>query len=415
MSFNNILFISYDGMTDPLGQSQVIPYLQGLSKHGYNIFLLSCEKKEVYTQRKEAVQKILEQADITWVPLNYTKTPPVLSTLLDIIKLKRAATKIHLLHEIHMVHTRPGVPALVGLWMKKKFDIKFLNDIREFYADSRVDGGIWDTNKLLYRKIYHFFKNKEDEQVRSSDGIVCLTHAAEKIIKQWPAYKMATPLAVIPCSADLHLFDPQNLDEILKENFRVQLGINKDDFIISYLGSIGGWYLTAEMMKFCKRVLIKIPHAKFLFISPHLHQHIIDTAAKYNVPQDKIISIKAVRNEVPVLLSFSSYSLFFIKPCYSKRSSSPTKHGEIMALGIPVITNSGVGDVKDIVEKYNGGYVVDDFSAVSFDKVIAQMENTIFDKRAIREGAFEFYSLEKAIASYTALYDEILKESNTSL
>jgi glycosyltransferase involved in cell wall biosynthesis len=408
----NILFISYDGMTDPLGQSQVIPYLLGLSKHGYHIFLLSCEKKEVYAQRKVAVQKILDQANILWVPLNYTKKPPVLSTLIDITKLKRAAKKIHLNHAIHMVHTRPGVPALVGLWMKKKFGIKFLNDIREFYADSRVDGGIWDTNKLLYRKIYHFFQNKEDEQVNSSDGIVCLTHAAEKIITQWPAYKMETPLAVIPCSADLHLFDPQNLDETLKENFRVQLGINKDDFIVSYLGSIGGWYLTAEMMMFCKRVLIKIPQARFLFISPHLHQQIIDTAAKYDVPRDKIISIKAVRNDVPVLLSFSSYSLFFIKPCYSKLSSSPTKHGELMALGIPVITNSGVGDVKDIVEKYKGGYVINDFSMDSFDKVIEHMGNAIFDKKAIREGAFEFYSLEKAIDSYTALYDEILKDSN---
>ena len=45
-----ILFISYDGMTDPLGQSQVIPYLQGLSKHGYEIFLLSCEKKQAFTR-----------------------------------------------------------------------------------------------------------------------------------------------------------------------------------------------------------------------------------------------------------------------------------------------------------------------------------------------------------------------------
>ncbi len=410
----NILFISYDGMTDPLGQSQVIPYLQGLSIHGYNIFLLSCEKKEVYTQRKEAVQKILDLANIKWVPLNYTKNPPVLSTLIDIINIKRAAKKIHQNHTIHMVHTRPGVPALVGLWMKKKFGIKFLNDIREFYADSRVDGGIWNNSNVLYKKIYLFFKQQEEEQVSNSDGIVCLTYAAEKIIKQWPSYKRATPLAVIPCSADLHLFDPQNLDKRLKENFRVQLGIIKDDFIISYLGSIGGWYLTAEMMMFCKRVLRKIPHAKFLFISPHLHQHIIETAGKYDVPQDKIISIKAVRNEVPVLLSFSSYSLFFIKSCYSKRSSSPTKHGEIMAMGIPIITNSGVGDVKDILEKYNGGYVVDDFSAVSFDKVITQMENTIFDKEAIREGAFEFYSLEKAIASYSMLYDEILKELNTS-
>src|SRR6187402_3604260 len=100
-------------MTDPLGQSQVIPYLQGLSKAGYNIFLLSCEKKQVYFQSKETIQHLLDAFNIKWIPLNYTKNPPVFSTLLDIFKLKKAAKKIHREHHMDMVHTRPGVPALV--------------------------------------------------------------------------------------------------------------------------------------------------------------------------------------------------------------------------------------------------------------------------------------------------------------
>ena len=29
-----VLFISYNGMLDPLGQTQVIPYLRGLAKRG---------------------------------------------------------------------------------------------------------------------------------------------------------------------------------------------------------------------------------------------------------------------------------------------------------------------------------------------------------------------------------------------
>ena len=78
-------------------------------------------------------------------------------------------------------------------------------------------------------------------------------------------------------------------------------------------------------------------------------------------------------------------------------------------MGIPVITNSGVGDVKDIIKQYNGGFVVDDFKVESFDKVIEQLENTIFNKEEIRNGAFEFYALEKAVASYALLYEEILK------
>ena len=407
----NILFISYDGMTDSLGQSQVIPYLQGLSKHGYKIFLLSCEKPLAYQEKKDVIQVVLDESSINWFPLSYTKNPPIISTLIDVIKLRNAAKKIHRSYKIDMVHTRPGIPSLVGLWLKKKFGIKFLNDIREFYVDSRVDGGIWKANNFLYRNIYSFFKQQEEEQAKCSDGIVCLTHAAEEIIRQWPSLQPATPLRVIPCSVDLDLFDPGKLTPEAKRSLQIDLGIAEDDFVISYLGSIGGWYLTAEMMQFCKQFLNANANAKFLFISPHLNDYITNTAQQFGIPADRIISVKGRRAEIPLLLSLSKYSLFFIKPCYSKRSSSPTKHGELMAMGIPVITNSGVGDVKEIVQHYKAGFVIDEFTTSAFANVIKQMKETYFDAEAIRDGAIEYYALTKAVTSYVSLYDEILKIS----
>ena len=404
-----ILFISYDGMTDPLGQSQIIPYLQGLSKKGFQFFLLSCEKEQAFAQNETTVKNMLAGYNIEWMPIAYTKKPPVVSTLKDIINLRKKAKQIHQQYGIDMVHTRPGIPALVGLWMKKTMGVKFLHDIREFYADSRVEGGIWNINNPLFKIIYNYFKRKEQEQVALSDGIVCLTYAAEKIIQQLPEYKKTVPLKVIPCSADLNLFYPSKINISQKQQLQKELNIGENDFIISYLGSIGGWYMTQEMLRFCKLLSDKKPAAKFLFISPHLHDVIAGEAAKYGLPADKLIVKHGKRNEVPVLLSLSDYSLFFIKPCFSKLSASPTKHGEIMAMGIPVITNSGVGDVKEIVEKYNAGYVVDDFTDAAFGVVIDKMiAGNFFDAAAIREGAVEFYSLDKAVVLYNEIYNQIL-------
>jgi glycosyltransferase involved in cell wall biosynthesis len=405
-----VLFISYDGMTDPLGQSQVIPYLQGLNRAGYSIFLLSCEKEQVYHQNKDSIQHLLDESNIRWIPLNYTKNPPVVSTLLDIIKLRKAAKKIHRKNKLDMVHTRPGVPALVGLWMKKTMGIKFLNDIREFYADSRVEGGMWNTKMPIYNTIYNFFKKKEAEAVAQSDGIVCLTYAAETIIKEWKEYKSNIPLAVIPCSADLELFNPDRIDEQKKQDFKKKLGIQKEDFIISYLGSIGGWYLTDEMMQFCKILSDKIPSTKLLFISPHRHDEIKAAAEKFGISAHKIIIEKANRQQVPLLLSLSDYSIFFIKPCYSKQSSSPTKHGEIMAMGIPLITNSGVGDVETIVTRYNSGIVINEFNEQEFTNAALKIAaGQDYNTGGIRQGAKEFYSLDSAIEKYTGIYNSILQ------
>ena len=409
MNGKNILFISYDGMTDPLGQSQVIPYLQGLSKAGYNIFLLSCEKKQVYQQHRKTIQAMLDESRINWVPLNYTKKPPVISTLIDIIKMRQAARKIHRQHHMDMVHTRPGVPALVGLWMKKRMGVRFLNDIREFYADSRVEGKMWDVANPLYKAVYDFFKRKETEAVEKSDGIVCLTYAAEKIIQTWPAYKNNIPLEVIPCSADLDLFNPDKITEAEKGKLRAELNISKDDFVISYLGSVGGWYLVDEMMQFCKILCDKIPATKLLFISPHRHEEIRIAAAKAGIMDGRVIIQKAGRQQVPGLLSVSSYSVFFIRPCYSKQSSSPTKHGEIMAMGIPLITNSGVGDVETIVKRFHAGIVIENFTGIEFEKAADEIATGIlFNTEDIRRGAKEFYSLEEANKKYIGIYNRIL-------
>ena len=406
-----ILFISYDGMTDPLGQSQVIPYLQGLARAGYSIFLLSCEKKQVFKQNKPMVDKMLEGYNIKWVPLSYTKNPPVISTLLDILKLRKAAKKIHRENKLDMVHTRPGVPALVGLWMKNKLGVKFLNDIREFYADSRVEGGMWKLGNPLYKAVYKFFRSKEAEAVSKSDGIVCLTYAAEKIIKDWKEYRKEIPLQVIPCCADLGLFDPGKMTEAEKSSLRSELNISKDDLVISYLGSIGGWYLVDEMMEFCKMLTDKIPSARILFISPHRHDMIRMAAAAHWINPARIIIKNASRLEVPKLLSLSQYSVFFIKPCYSKQSSSPTKHGEIMAMGIPLITNSGVGDVEMIVNRYNAGVIIHEFNNREFSETAGKIaSNFNFNTDNIRQGAEEFYSLEKAIEKYIAVYNKILNQ-----
>lgn len=408
----NILFISYDGMTDPLGQSQVIPYLAGLTKAGYRFTILSCDKPENYKANKDYVQKLLSGYPISWVSIPYHKHPPVVSSIYDYQVMKRTAAKLHRENKFDMVHTRPGLPTLVALWMKKKYGVKFLNDVRGFWPDERVDGGMWNLKNPVFKAVYKFFKQHEYDCLENADYITCLTHAAKREMLTWKNIsRQPLPIKVIPCSADLDLFNYEHIDPLLVKKMSDELGIKPGDMVFSYLGSIGGWYLTDEMMRLCKMLSDRFPEAKFLFISPHRHDEIAKAAAAQGLSPDKIIARKAQRHEVPVLLSFSTYSLFFIKPCYSKISSSPTKHGEIMAMGIPVITNSGVGDVAEIVKKYDAGFVTDHFTDEDLMVLVNEVAKAkVFDKAGIRKGAAEFYALENAVNSYREVYDRIFEK-----
>ena len=334
----------------------------------------------------------------------------MLSSIYDFYALKNAAKKLQSVNHFDMVHTRPGLPTLVALYLKSKFGIKFLNDIRGFWSDERVDGGMWNLKNPVFKLIYSFFKKSEYECIRMADYTVCLTYAAKKEIHAWENIpQQPIPIEVIPCSADMDLFNDHTIDQLQKDKLRIELNIQDGDFIISYLGSLGGWYLTDDMMRFCKTVSDKIPNAKFLFISPHSHDIIVSAAARFGLSANQLIIRQGKRYEVPILLSVSNYSLFFIKQCYSKIASSPTKQGEIMAMGIPVITNSGVGDVAEVVKKYNAGYAINDFSENAFNEVIEKiLTGNAFNKEEIRKGAEDYYALETAVERYRKVYSKIL-------
>ena len=150
-------------MTDPLGQSQVLPYLSGLSSRGYSITLLSCEKPDRFATNKKIIQEICDASGINWQPIPYTASPPILSTVKDIMALHKKAYALHANINFDIVHCRSYISAMVGQNMKKKFGTKFLFDMRGFWADERVDGGLWNRGNPLFNIIYKYFKKKEKE------------------------------------------------------------------------------------------------------------------------------------------------------------------------------------------------------------------------------------------------------------
>ncbi len=397
-------------MTDPLGQSQVIPYLKGLVEKGHEIFLISCEKKSGDTVEYKNILSLLRNNNIKWFPLKYTSKPLVLSTMNDLRKIKKKAREIIETNAIEIVHCRSYIAALAGLSMKKKYSVKFVFDMRGFWADERVDGMIWNLRNPVFKSVYSYFKRKEKEFFVNADYTISLTENAKKIILDWQLTPKPLKIQVIPCCADLDFFNTERINEEDKTKWMERLKISNSDFVLSYLGSLGTWYMPNEMLDFFKVLLQKQSNSKFLFITPDLPEMIIQMAEKKGIPAEKIIVQKASRNEVPVLIAMSQISIFFIKPVFSKRASSPTKMGEIMGMGVPVICNSNVGDVDEIIEGSNGGYIIDSFDDPSYEKAIQSMNGLINIKPVeIRKSAEKYFSLQAGVNKYDMVYQSLGK------
>ena len=401
-----ILYISYDGMTDPLGQSQVLPYLSALSSQNFRFTIISFEKKARLKKEKETIEAITAASAICWKPLPFTKNPPVLSKIYDRWKLKQEVKKLFRKEKFDMIHCRSYVAAEIGLWAKKKYGIKFLFDMRGFWADEKVDSGQWDLKNPFFRRVYSHYKLKEKDFLLNADGIISLTEAAKKDIHSKNDYK-ALHVDVIPCCADLDHFNYHQVDKTFASGLREQLGIHPENKIITYLGSIGGWYMTKEMFSFFKRLLLKQPEFVMLMMTKDDPDRVLSQAKEFGIPPDKIIVRFARRNELPDYISLSDCSIFFIRPTYSKIASSPTKHAELMGMGIPVICND-IGDTGKIIDETKTGVVINTFSDEVYDKAIERMpELLVIDKEHIRKAAFRYFDLEMGAAGYLDLYKRI--------
>jgi len=396
-------------MTDPLGQSQVIPYLAGLSSRGFEITVLSAEKKESYLKSNRLISDQLQALKINWEPVFYTKKPPILSTLFDIIKLQQKAKKTYKQNPFKIVHCRSYISAFVGLKLQQKWGCNFIFDMRGFYADERVDGNIWNLNNPLFKLVYWFFKKKEQRFLKQANHVVSLTESSKREMLTWNIEGLNEQgISVIPCCADFEHFNFKNQNNEQITDWKQVLNISDNSYVLSYLGSIGTWYLLDEMLKFFAILKKTKPQSVFLFITPDHPDIIIKRASIFGIDKDFIRVQSGSRTQVPELISVSDASIFFIKPVWSKMASSPTKLAELMGMGIPIVTNSGVGDVDAAVAENPTGVLVHSFSdsdlSLGVEKLLA-----FEDKKSqkVHELACELFSLERGISTFEKIYKSL--------
>jgi glycosyltransferase involved in cell wall biosynthesis len=402
-----VLYITYDGLTDPLGQSQVLPYLEELSKNGYQFTVLSFEKKLRLKKEGELIKLKTKEAGIDWVPLLFTSKPPVLSKIYDRYRMWQKVLQLHKNKKFNLVHSRSYVAAEMGLRLKRKYGVKMLFDMRGFWADEKVDNGQWDLKKMFYLRLYKHYKQKEKLFFLEADAIVSLTEKAKSYLQEQPEYKHLS-IEVIPCCANLNHFNYHKISEEQTLDVRSSLGIPNSAKVLVYLGSVGGWYMTKEMFRFFRKLSEKHPEYVMLILTKDTPEQVKQEAAAEGVPVDKIFVTYSGRDQLPAFLALSSFSIFFIRNTFSKQASSPTKHAELMGLGLPVVCND-IGDTGHIVSATNTGVLINEFDEKSIESAVEQVKMIEkMEKEYIRQCALKYFDLEQGVRKYLQLYNSIL-------
>lgn len=391
-------------MTDPLGQSQVLPYLIGLSKSGFEFHIISFEKPERLKANRKQIKAICDQHGISWHPQDYSYGG-IKRTIRQVRVMLKVADYLFKRHQFDIIHCRSYISALAGQRLKKKYKVPFVFDMRGFWADERVDGKLWNLKHPIYRIIYQFFKKKEKEFLKEADAIVSLTEAGLMEMKTWQIRDIEKKTTIIPCCVDVAHFSPStNADKAT--SLKKRLKIDPEAKVLGYVGSIGTWYMLDEMLDFYLVFRQQNPKSVFLFISGESRENILTRSNDKGIPAEEIMVESVPHQQVADHLSMFDLSVFFILPSFSKKASSPTKQGELMSMGIPIICNGGVGDTAELIQKYRAGAIVDEFSSASYQRAINDLVR--YDREEARKGAQEYFALEEGVRRYLRIYSKLI-------
>jgi glycosyltransferase involved in cell wall biosynthesis len=374
-------------LEEPLGQSQVLPYIKGLAERGHQIEVLSFEKPGTKLRFREALMP-----NVRWTALRYHRTPTVPATAFDIFQGVIVGLLLSVLKCVDLLHVRSYVPCVIALVIKSTTRKKLLFDTRGLWADEKVDSGSWSKNS----KIYRLTKTLERLMFSKSDHVTVLTHAFKNyLLKDYPfANQMHAPITVIPTCTNLELFAVSS---------RIK---NPGDLI--YVGSLGSWYMTDEMIRFYKSWRLCVDSPRFILVT-RSPIHEFEKAFEEMGIASELIHYSVSNREVPALIQASAAALCFIKPSFSKLASAPTKLGELLACGTPVAANI-VGDMAEVLKDSMAGVVVSGFDELSLShaaKRLAALSVEPLVKTQARALAEQWFDLSKAINSYNEIYEQL--------
>jgi len=390
----NVIYISPDGMLEPLGYSQVLKYLLEISTD-FEVILISFEKEADLSKTglKEGVYDLCQSNNIKWIWFKYDNWPKLSSSLFNIIKLFFVVFFLLCKKEISLIHIRSYFPGVIIPILKRMFNFQFIFDMRGLWADEKHDRLDWSKKSYKYR----FFKQLESYLLTQSVRIVSLTYGLKEFLiesKKIPKNK----IEVIRTCADP------------KEFFPIK-GNKKDTLTLGYLGNIDTAYNFEEIVKFFKNFLEFHDNSILKILTKSNSDELFILLKKYEVPRSKVVLKYALREELNREINSFDLLIFCLKENYSVIASMPTKVGEALSCGKPVICNAFNKDISELIETNNIGYLYNFKGRYkdSIHKKIMSLVNSESVKSNCIKLAKKEFDVVSASQNYLEIYNQAIE------
>jgi glycosyltransferase involved in cell wall biosynthesis len=371
----DLTYVTIDSVSEGVGSSQIVPLLRNLSRAGLRIQLISFEK----TVPEPELRELLASLRVDW-NLRPFGSYGFVGGISRFMSLRSQ------IPQTRLVHARSDISTVAAL---SQGHDKVLWDVRSLWADQKVI--IQDTK--VNKSLYNAYRKLENYSAHHSLGMSTLTNAIVPILEE-RNNRIPQLKTMVTTSVDTDVFKSQ------------QIPPKKIQVLFS--GTYNNYYDLELSKVFLKGLKKRVP------IETHWARPVESSTRSLGVGETKIIA--SSQHQMANLIPSYSFgvSICKIQSGPSLKAAMPTKLGEFLACGRPIVVNKGLGDMDEYLEKYNIGVALDD-NPYNLEESIDNLLRILLDKSTpdrCRYVAEKYFSMESGTRNYLDLYTRMLGHEN---
>jgi glycosyltransferase involved in cell wall biosynthesis len=392
-----VTHLSLDGITTPLGQSQVLAVAERLQSMGWECTVLSLEPESANEGAFDRLESRMASSGIRWRhrPYRWGRRQAIRNVL------SMAAMVRDLREHTDLFHCRSYFGAFFPAALGVFGGCPYVFDTRGYWVDEKIEAGRWFQDVATRTLARHV----ERELYERASGVVSLTELAAEDVRRgrFGRRHPAERSICIPTCVDY-------------AKFRIERGAAPDDFlkdgpIVAYVGSLNPSYEYRASLQLARLILASSPKAKFLALTSQVSE-MSSLADEFSIPEDRRLITSVGHEEIHLWLPWVDFGLMLlVSPNQAKRASMPTKLGEFLATGVAPIGYGANSEVTDWVKRVGSGLTLDDLSDESLARAAdfvtrgVQESNVLAHARLVAE---QHFSLDSSAKRYDRLFRDVL-------
>jgi len=405
----HILYVTFDGVLQPLGFSQCVRVVIALARRGFRYDLLSIEtKRDVDDRRRvESVKQLLADVGVAWTIIGVDLSGSARRSSEAFARVGAAAFAIVNRRHTSLIHARGYQAGAIANAIRRLKGVPYLFDARGCWIDERPEWFAGSTayaaGKFVERKLY------EDAL-----AVVTLTELhANDVVDGAFGTRNRNAVMAIPTCADYDDFSiapnrpsKPHASAVVPADVRQRL---QDRITLGIVGALNRSYLSKQTLTLVKRACEMNPRIHLLVLTQQQSEYAALLTSSGMQSKDFTLA-SVVHEDMPAWLSWIDFGLLLLVDKIAKRGSMPTKLAEFFAAGVRPVAHGCNSEMTSWVRRAKSGVVLDateEKDLVDAAQAIASCHSKADDLQRARHITAPHFSLVAGVDRYASLLERL--------